>query len=254
MGPTLDTTTLSSGTRRFLGAPLRAQTYWNLLYLLLAVPAGFVYVFVVSFGLGFGIGLSVLLVGVVVLAVTAVCCLALAGLERRLTTALLGREIDARTALSGTTTRERVLSLFTDYRTWTPLAYLVLKFGVGVVTLILLTSALSTGLAMVLVPLHYADPAVYVGLPTDRPVEFHPALYVAWNNLLVGVKTVVSVGYWRVQTLPQALAVAVVGLAVSLATLNVLNVLARATGWLTERLLAGAYDPVGAIFGGSSGE
>ncbi|MFC6976158.1 sensor domain-containing protein [Halomicroarcula sp. GCM10025709] len=193
-----------------------------------------------------------MLVGVAVLAVTAVVCLALAGLERRLTIVLLGRDIAARTALSGTTTRDRVVSLFTDLRTWTPLAYLVVKFGVGLLAVLLLTAALSTGLSMLFMPLYYGDPAVYVGLPTDRPVEFHPAFYVVWNNLLVGVNAVVSVGYWRVRTLPQALVVAGGGLAVSLATLNALNALAHATGWLTERLLGGAYDPVGAILG--SGE
>ncbi|MFC7076333.1 sensor domain-containing protein [Haloarcula halophila] len=254
MAPAVDLATLSRGARRFVGAPVRPQTYRNLLYLLLAFPAGFVYVFVVSFGVGFGLGLSVVLIGVVVLAATAVVCLALAGIERRLTTTLLGRDIEARTALSGETARERVASLFIDHRTWTPLAYLVLKFGVGIVTLLLLTSALSTGLAMVLVPLHYGDPAVYVGIPTDRPVEFHPALYVVWNNLLVGVNAVVSVDYWRVRTLPEALVVAVAGLLLSLATLNALNGLARATGWVTERLLAGAYDPLGAILGGSEPE
>jgi hypothetical protein len=164
---------------------------------------------------------------------------------------LLGREIDARTTLSGTTARERALSLFTDRRTWTPLAYLLAKFGVGLLAVILLTSALSTGLSMLFMPLYYADPAVYVGIPTDRPIEFHPALYVVWNNLLVGVKAVFSVGYWRVRTLPQALVVAAVGLVVSLATLNVLNGLARLTGWLTALFLDGAYDPVGVLFGGS---
>ncbi|MFC6976157.1 hypothetical protein ACFQL1_18055 [Halomicroarcula sp. GCM10025709] len=56
MGPAVDMNALSRGTRRFVGAPVRLQTYRNLLYLLLAFPAGFVYVFVVSFGVSLGLG------------------------------------------------------------------------------------------------------------------------------------------------------------------------------------------------------
>jgi hypothetical protein len=72
-------------------------------------------------------------------------------------------------------------------------------------------------------------------------VELHPALYVGWNKLLVGFEAVVSLGYWRVRTLGEALVVALVGILVCLVGLNVTNGLARLAGWLTERLLDGGY-------------
>lgn len=62
-------------------------------------------------------------------------------------------------------------------------------------------SLLVTAVSMLAVPLVYDQPGVYVGVVTDSPVGIHPALYIGWNNLLVGIETVVTLPSWRIDTL-----------------------------------------------------
>lgn len=233
--------------RGFLAAPVRPQTYRNLAYLLLAFPLGIAYVVFVSVGLSLGVGLSVLVVGVPILALTVAGALVVGGVERRLTAWLLDVDVPGRTDVDGEGWRGRLWELVTDGPTWGAVVYLPLKFVVGTVALVLTMNALVTGVALLLVPLYYTEPGLYVGVVTDRPVELHPALHLGWNRLLVGLETVVTIDAWRVQSLPEALAVAAVGVLLLLAGLSVLNWLARAHGWLTGRLLAGGYDPVAAV-------
>jgi hypothetical protein len=236
-------TELGMSLWRFVTAPVRPQTYRNLLYLLLAFPLGIIYISVVPGGFVAGLALSLFLVGLPILALLVGFMFVAAGLERRLARALLQRPVSGRSTIAGDGWRDTLKNLVTDPKTWAPLVYLPLKFAVGTAALLVATTGLSTGVSMLFVPLYYDQPGLYVGLVTDRPVELHPALYVGWNNLLVGFETVLSVGYWEIESLPAALMVAVAGLTVCLLTVAVLNGLARATGWLTGMLLADGYDP-----------
>jgi len=231
--------------RAFLGAPLRAQTYLNLLYLTLAFPLGLAYFVFVAVGVSLGVGLTVVVVGIPLLLGVLAVCLGLAGVERRLATLLLGVDMsDAE--LEGETTRERLQSLATDLDTWTAVVYLPTKLVFGLVSFFLVTSLLTTGVALLFVPFYYDQPGLYVGLVTDRPVEIAPALSVGWNRLLVGFETVVEIGSWRVDTLPEALGIAAVGALLCLCTLNLLNLLARVSAWYAEAMLGGSYDVIGA--------
>lgn len=249
MAPAVDgaLTGLAGALQWFVTAPLRPQTYRNLLYLLLAFPLGLLYVSVIPGGLGMGIGLAPVLVGLPILALLFGFTFVAAGLERRLAGFLLQRPITSRPRVTGEGWRATLRDLATDPKTYTPLVYLPLKLAVGTVALLVATTGLSTAVSMLFVPLYYDTPGLYVGLPTDRPVELHPALYVGWNNLLVGFETAFSVGYWEIETLPAALTVAGGGLLLCLVTVAVLNALARATGWLTAVLLADGYDPFDAL-------
>ena len=230
----------------FVTAPFRPQTYRNLAYLLLAFPLGLAYFVFVTVGLSVGVGMAVLVVGIPIIAATVAGALGVGGVERRLTAWLLGVEVPGRTEVDGETRRDRLWTLATDRRTWGAVVYLPVKFAVGTVALVFTMNALVTGVALLTVPLYYTEPGLYVGIVTDRPVELHPALHVGWNRLLVGLETVITIDAWRVRTLPEALVVAGAGLLLLLVGLSVLNWLAGAHGRLTERLLAGGYDPVGA--------
>lgn len=232
---------------QFATAPVRLQTYRNGLYLLLAFLLGNVYLIVGPALLALGLGLTPLLIGLPILALLVAFALVAAGVERRLAGALLDRPVEGSVAVAADSWHGTLRELVTDHRTWTPLLYLPLKFVVGVLAIVVGSTGLSTGLSMLFVPLYYDQPGLYVGLVTERPIELHPALYVGWNNLLVGFETVFDVGYWEIDTLPAALLVAVVGLAVCLVSVAVLNGLARLTGWLTAVLLSGGYDPLCAM-------
>jgi hypothetical protein len=243
--PTMSAPSASGRLRSFFGAPLRAQTYLNLLYLTLAFPLGLAYFVFVAVGVSLGAALALVVVGIPLLAAVFAVCLGLAGVERWLAGLLLGVELPA-AELEGESTRERLASLLTDLDTWTAVVYLPTKLLFGVVSFTLVTSLLTTGAALLFVPFYYDRPGLYVGLVTDRPVELAPALHVGWNRLLVGFEAVVEIGSWEVNSLPAALAVAAFGAALCLFTLNLLNLLARVSAWYAGVMLGGSYDVVGA--------
>jgi hypothetical protein len=230
----------------FFGVPVRQQTYLNLLYLALAFPFGLAYFVFVAVGVSLGVGLSIVLVGIPILAAVLVVGLAIARFEIALANALLGTDLDARPFPEGSL-RERATAVATDRQTYTPLVYLPTKLAFGTVAFTVVTSAITTGVSMLFVPLYYQDPALYVGVVTDRPVELHPTLYVAWNKLLVGFETVITLEAWRVGTLEHALVVAAVGVLLVLLSLHVMNRLARVAAWWTRVTLDDAYDVLDVI-------
>lgn len=233
--------------RQFLAVPFLPQTYLNLLYLALAFPLGLFYFLFVSVGVSFGLGLAIVVVGVPILALVIAGVLGLAGLERRVTTFLLGVDIAQPTAVDGDGVWEQAKTVVADGGTWKAAVYLPTKLLFGVVSFAVVTTTLTTGVSLLLVPLYYSQPGLYVGVVTDRPMEFTPALHLGWNRLLVGFETVFQVQSWQVTTLPEALTVAAVGVFVLLLGLNVLNLLARLSGWYAELMLGDTYDVVGAV-------
>lgn len=231
----------------FLSVPLRPQTYLNLLYLLLAFPLGLAYFLVFSIGLSLGISLLVVFVGAPILVILVGLALGIGSIERRLTEFFLNVDISGRPSIEGETLRERAWTLGTDPGTWLTLLYLPVKLVFGFVALLVLLHGLVTGGALLFVPFHYTDPGLYVGVVRNRPVEFHPAVHVGWNRLLVGVETVITLDFWQVTTRSEALVVATVGAVVCLLGLHLLNALARLNGRVARRLLDGAYDPISAL-------
>lgn len=249
--------------RWFFGVPLRTQTYLNLLYLSLAFPLGLAYLVVAYVGLvvvavplliGWGsvpgvfVGvLASLVVAAGVLACGLAGALVVSSLESRLTTLLLGVEIETGRLPDEESVGRSIRSLLTDLGTWKPLVYLPSKFLFGVVTLALLVTALPTGVSMVTFPLYYHQPGLYVGLVTERPLELHRTLYLGWHNLLVGFEAVLTRSWWEVTTLTEALMAAGAGIVLSLGTLHAVNGLARLAGWYTRTMLRGTFDVAGVV-------
>lgn len=229
--------------RRFVDVPFRRETYRNLAYLLLAFPLGLAYFLFVTIGTVLGLGLLILLVGAGILAGTVAIGLVAVEFERWLTARLLAVDLEARTDVPGDRTRDRLKEFLTDRKTWSALLYLPSKFLLGLASFVLVTTGLSTAMSMVLVPFYYDTPGLYVGLVPSRAPEFHPTLYVGWNYLLVGIDTVITVGYWRITTLSQALVVAALGIGLFLGVLHALNGLARLWRKFARVMLAGGYDP-----------
>ncbi len=233
--------------RWFVAVPFRRQTYLNLAYLLLSFPLGIAYLVFVTVGVSLGLGLLIVLAGALVFAITVAMGLVVAGFERWLTTRLLGVEIDPRTELDGDRRRDRLRSLLTGRKTWTALFYLPAKFALGVGSVSLAMTGLTTAVSMLFVPLYYDAPGLYVGLTSDRAPELHPTLYVGWNYLLVGFETVITVGHWRITTLPQALVVALVGVVLLFGILHLMNGIARLWARFAKLLLENGYDPLAAL-------
>lgn len=212
----------AAALRQFLGVPFRAQTYRNLAYLVLAFPLGLAYFVGVSVGLSTGLGLAITLVGIPLLVLTLAAAVALAGFEAKLASWLVGVDATPPAALRGmdesldgidglvAATRR----LVTTPTTWTGLLLVLLKLVFGVVACTALVTAGAVAGSLLTAPLLYDAPGV---------------TYTAAAR--------------AVDTLPEALAAAGLGVLVVLVSLHVLNGLAKLGAVATALLLGDGVDP-----------
>jgi len=215
--PIVSTATLRGVGRRFLGAPVRSQTYRNLSYLLLALPLGIVYVVGLVTGTAVGAGLLLTWVGLPVLVGTLAGATVAAGVEARLASGLVGvdaavpafvREFDVRegVALPGDGFVDALRRLVTAPSTWTSVVLVAYKFVVGIASFVAAVTVGSVTLSLLAAPLVYdASGAVAAGGGAGR----------------------YRIGSWVVSSLPEALAVAGIGVVALIVGCNLLNWLAR---------------------------
>lgn len=221
---------VSAGVRRFLGTPFRAQTYRNLLYLVLAFPLGLVYFVGLLFGVTLGVGLLVTWVGLPIILATLAAATVAAGLEASLARRLVGvdasapsflREFDVSDGLvfPGDGFVDAVRQLVTARTTWTSVVLVLAKFGFGLLSFVALAVGGAVTGAFLAAPFVYDDPAVVLGLGR------------------VVVDGQYTVGPWTVDTFPEALAAGVVGVAFLFVALALLDDLARAHAGYIAALL-----------------
>ena len=215
--PIVSSTTLRGVGRRFLGAPLRSRTYRNLLYLLLAFPLGIVYFVGLLTGTAVGTGLLLTWVGLPILLATLAGAAVAAGIEARLASRLVGvdaavpaflREFSVRdgVALPGDGFVDATCRLVTAPSTWTSVVLLVYKFVVGLVSFVAVVTVGSVTIALLAAPLVYdASGALATG----------------------GAGGQYRIGSWMVNSLPEAFAVAGMGVLALIVGLNLLNGLSR---------------------------
>ncbi len=213
------TTTVRDAATTLVGVPVRAQTYRNLVYLALAFPLGLAYFVGLSVGLSLGVGLAITWFGIPILLATLAGATLLARFEAELSNRLLGTDVRTHSLDASGGVLAATKRLVTDARTWLDAAYLVVKFGLGIVSFAALTTLGSLSGSLLAAPLTYSS-NFYVGLRV-------------WN-LTVGP---LESGRLVVDTLGEALGVALLGVVVAIASLHVLNALARLSGSITEALL-----------------
>ncbi|SEH12413.1 Putative sensor [Natronorubrum sediminis] len=187
-----------SVVRSVFGIVLEAQTYKNVVYLLLAFPLGFVYAMFVWFGFIFGLVLSVVVVGFGILLATVFGTRLLARFERWLANALLSLELRApsdRPQSGGLW--ETTKGMVDAPSTWRNLGFVTLKFWFGFVGF-LLVAFLVSSIELLFTPLRYPT-AVEFGTVNDQPVV------------------------WTIETLPEALVAVPVGVLATLVLLHVSN-------------------------------
>ena len=208
--PTPNTSGLVAAVTTFLTAPVRAQTYKNLLYVGLQFPLGLTYFVVLVPVLALGVGTLPLLLLLGAPALGALLLgVAVMTFDRAVTELLLPVELDRHTAGSslddGVVTYARDLLL--DPGTYLSLGFVLAKFVVGLATFVTLTVTGVFVAVFVTAPLLYANPATNYTFP------------------LPAGGTVV------VDTLPEATALAVLGVVLLFVSANLLN----ATAWLLGR-------------------
>ncbi|QPV63524.1 sensor domain-containing protein [Halosimplex litoreum] len=226
--------------RRFLGVPLRLQTYANLLYLSVQFPLGIAYAVALPLGFGLGIGLSVILVGLPILVVTLLGVRELTALERYTADRLLVVDVDAGEAdvPSLADPVDHLKHALTSLSTWKGVVFLLSKVLVGTAAFTLLVSLGAISLSLLLVPLYYRS--VNVGVrPVSGEVNAEPSVEFALQTWEIGLTIPFRLTTWYVTTLPEALAVSAFGLVATLVSLHVCNVAARAAGWYASLLVGG---------------
>jgi Putative sensor len=208
-----------------LRAPLKLQTYRNLLYLLLMFPLGHIYLNFVLIGLFTGLGLTVVGIGLLIIVLLLALVSRLADFERTLIRVLLGVEIPASTKESQQGLWTQTKQLVTDLRTWTAVVYLLSVFIYGTIAFGLLAMLVVTVHSFLFAPLYYQEaPVVAYGPIPQRKLTFD--ILFGWDTLLVGLTTTFQLGSWQIETLPGAVFFAGLGLVLLLLTVQFVNGLA----------------------------
>ncbi|PSP17708.1 histidine kinase [Halobacteriales archaeon QH_10_67_13] len=202
---------------RLVGVVARPQTYKNLAYLLVTLPLAIVYASVLTVGFAFGLILSIVLVGLAVLLGIVIAARGLAGIERWLANALLSVELRTPDDVSaGDGPIESARRYLEAPSTWRGLGFLSVKFYVGIVGIILVVFLAET-VQLLFAPLQY--PArIEFGEVNDEPVA------------------------WTIQSLPESLLAAVVGLVGAIVVLHLINGFAYVVCRIAEALLGGDSD------------
>jgi len=199
---------------KFFGVVIRGQTYLNLVYLFLAFPLGLFYFILLVTGFSLGFGLLIVLVGVFILAGMFVAWWACAVFERQLAISLLHEDIPpmSRSAPAGMTTWDRIKSHLANPVTWKSLAYLLVKFPLGILIFVVLVTLISLTLAFLAAPVLY---------------RFFPM-----EILHFGIQ------YILIDTLWKAIVCFFVGVALIFPTLHIFNGLAWISGRFARVMLS----------------
>ena len=148
-----------------IGPATQAQTYLNLLYLLLAFPLGIAYFVFLIFGLSVGMGLLIVFIGIPILIAVFFACRGLGTFERGMARSMLHLSIGSPSApASGPGLLAKFKALFSSAATWKSMVYLMLKFPFGIATFVVLVTAFSTSVGLILAPLTYRIAPINFGL------------------------------------------------------------------------------------------
>lgn len=187
--------------QRRQGIVFRAQTYRNILYLFASLPLGLFYFIFLIAGLSTGLGSLVAIIGIPILFATLLGWWWMAAFERQLAIWWLRVEIRPmyRPRPAGLSAGKWLKAHLGSSVTWTSLIYLLAKFPLGLFSFALATALTVLTSRLLLAPLPYIIDAA-LGKPLDTVLLIGPA------------------------------ALSVVGLAVGVASLHILNGLAVVSG------------------------
>ncbi|KXS45212.1 MAG: hypothetical protein AWU59_76 [Methanolobus sp. T82-4] len=197
----------------FVNVAFRKQTYLNILYLLFTFPLGTAYfVFLVS-GLSLGFSLVIIWVGIPILILIFLAWWEIASFERQLAIWLLDVNISpmSRGPATGDSIVGKGVKRLKNPVTWKSLLYLILKFPMGILSLVVTVVLITLTLSMVLSPVLYHFSPIYIG----------PFL---------------------VDTLSEALVTAVIGIFVGIVSLHLMNLLAELAGHMAVLLLGSSQE------------
>lgn len=153
---------------KLFGVFAKPETYLNLIYLFLTFPLGLTYFIILVTGISLGFGLMILWVGFLILAAVLALSWALILFERQLAIVLLRVDIPrvAVQSVPGESIFQQLKRYLANAQTWKGLAYLFIKFPLGVITFTLCVTLLSISLGLLLAPIMY--PFVHINFYNFR--------------------------------------------------------------------------------------
>lgn len=201
----------SDPLRGVLGVVTWRQSYLNILYLVLGFPLGLAYFILYVVGGALGVGLLVLLVGAALLLLLILAGQWLGAFERLLAVHILGIPIvPGHTKWRDCDSVGRYLKVVLGNRTtWTSLVYLMAKFPLGLASWLVTIVAGSVTLALIGAPMVDA-------LGGD-----------------------VNLWTWRPETMGELLLISLIGLALVVPVIHLLNGLAWLWGRFARLMLGG---------------
>lgn len=201
----------SNPLERLYSVFANTQTYANLLYLLLGFPLGLAYFIFLVTGISLGIGLLVIWVGLFILAGVIALSWALTHFERQLAITILKIDIPtiSKPSRADTALFVSIKDHLSDPATWKGIAFLFLKFPIGLVSFVIAAILISISVSFTLAPFVYP-----------------------WVSIKLGA--------WEVNSLTAALVAGLLGLIFAPLSLHVLNQIATWEGLLARSMLGGA--------------
>jgi hypothetical protein len=171
--------------------PLVTARGWSAVtHNLLGLVLGTAYFSWLVTGLATGLGLAITLLGIPVLTLVFATVRPLLALERKMANAMLGADIPASgLAPGGEGVWGRLKAYWTDSATWRGIAYLLLRFPVGLFTFVVVVTAFSTALALVSTPIAVLFDPVELGFTTVDE------WYLALPLVPVGLALIVASGW-----------------------------------------------------------
>jgi hypothetical protein len=195
----------------FVRAPFLLRTYANLIYLMLAFPLGLGYFVFLTVGLSVGLGLTIVWIGLPILALVFAGSWGLAALERQFAIVALGAEVPPMAPPPAAQVQgfwKRVGAFFSNPVTWKGMAFLLVKFPLGIVSFVATVTLLATSSALLLAPIFWQ-----------------------WGTFEI------DGAYFVVDSWAAAWLCAGIGLAMTFLSLNLLNLLALLWRWTATILL-----------------
>ncbi|MBP2031281.1 hypothetical protein J2755_002244 [Methanohalophilus levihalophilus] len=195
---------------QIFGVPFRRQTYLNMLYILFTFPLGTAYFIFLISGLLIGLSFSIILLGIPVLLLVFIAWWELVAFERELAIHLLGVQIQPlseKESADGGFWKE-IKNKILNPVAWKGLAFLFIKFPLGIFSLIVSITLGGISVIFFLTPLFY-------------------------QSFTMGIMDL------TVSSLPEATFFSIVGVLLFVLTLHVINTMATISGYLARVMLGG---------------
>ena len=208
---------------QFFGVAADPYTYGSLFYMLLSLATGIFYFTWVVTGLSLSLGLLVLIVGIPMLLLFLLSVRLLSLVEGRVVEVLLGQRMPRRPLY---TQRDkpwltRLKELFTDWRTWTAMGYLLLMLPLGTAYFSVVVTLLALSISLAVTPVLVWTGVANANMSID-----------GWQLLNYGDGVVhTSLPAWGLPAL------FVCGVLLLFATLHLARLVGRFHGWLAKHLL-----------------